>query len=276
LRPNDLFLSIATSVVLLAACAAPQPTATAVPPTPAPTKPAAAATTASTAAPTTAPATATTAPAAAPTGASTVAAKPTSAAPTTSAAPASAAQPAAAGARTFAIVPDQSEVELTVGEVFAEGNVQGDAVLTTKDIKGQIVVTREGKVVPDGSKFTVNLDSLKSDRGMRDNFIKRSTLQTAQFPNAEFQPTELRLNGAVPANAGEVKGQLVGNMTIHGVAKPVTFDLDSRLDGNTVKGEAKTNLKITDFGMQLPRVPVIASIEDLGRLQITFTANAAA
>ena len=64
-------------------------------------------------------------------------------------------------------------------------------------------------------------------------------------------------------------------MTIHGVTKPVTFDLDSKLDGNTIKGKATGSLKITDYGINLPRVPVVASIEDLARLEISFTAVAA-
>jgi polyisoprenoid-binding protein YceI len=130
-------------------------------------------------------------------------------------------------------------------------------------------------VVADKSKFTVNLESLKSDRAQRDQFIKRNPLQTSQFPNAEFQPTELKLSGTAPTTSGDVKGQLVGTMTIHGVGKPMTFDLDSKLDGNSIKGTATGNLKITDFGMTLPRVPIVASIEDLGRIQITFVANAA-
>jgi polyisoprenoid-binding protein YceI len=256
-RPNNLFLCVATSAVLAVACATPEPTATTAPPTAAP---------AATAAPTK-PAAA--APSAAPAATNTVSVS----APTQASQPAS--QTNAGGARSFAIAPDQSEVKLTVKEVFADGNVNNDAVLTTKDIKGQIVVTREGQVVADKSKFTVNLDSLKSDRGQRDQFVKRSTLQTNQFPNAEFQPTELKLNGTAPTTSGEVKGQLIGTMTIHGVGKPVTFDLDSKLDGSSVKGTATGSLKITDFGMTLPRVPIVASIEDMGRLQISFVANAA-
>jgi len=246
LRSNSLFLGVATSVVLLVGCAAPEPTATTVPPTPVPT--------------------------AAPT-------KPAAAAPTSASAPTQASQAAsqttAGGARTFAIAPDQSDVKLNVREVFADGNVNNDAQLTTKDIKGQIVVTREGQVVADKSKFTVGLDSLKSDRAQRDQFIKRNPLQTSQFPTADFQPTELKLNGTAPTASGDVKGQLTGTMTIHGVGKPVTFDLDSHLDGGAIKGTATSSFKITDFGMTLPRVPIVASIEDLARLQITFVANAA-
>lgn len=253
MRPTSLFLGVATSLVLLVACAAPEPTSSPVRPTP---------TSAPTAAGSPRPATPSSAPA------------PSNTAGPASAQASQAAADANAGARTFTVDPGQSEVKLTVKEVFADGNVTNDAVLTTKEIKGQIVITRDGHLVADKSKFTVALDTLKSDRGQRDQFIKRSTLQTSQFPNAEFQPTELKLNGPVPAGSGDVKGQLVGTMTVHGVGRPVTFDLEGRVDGGTAKGTARASLKITEFGMTLPRVPIVASIEDLGRLEITFVANA--
>jgi polyisoprenoid-binding protein YceI len=275
LRPNNLFLVLSTSLVLVAACASPEPTATAVPPTAAPTRPAAAAAaTTATPAPAAAAATPATAATTAPTATTVAASSPTAAAAPPVAATAGSAA-ATAGARAFKVDADQSEVQVRVNEQLADLPSPSDAVLTTKDIQGQIVVTREGKVVADSSKFTVGLDSLKSDRAQRDNFIKRSTLQTSQYPNAQFAPTDLKLNGPVPTQAGDLKGQLVGNMTIHGTTKPVTFDLDAKLDGSTVKGTANTQLKITDFGMTLPRVPVLLSIQDLAKLQINFAATAA-
>jgi polyisoprenoid-binding protein YceI len=199
---------------------------------------------------------------------------PTAVPPTPTAVPAK--PTAAVPTRTFAIVPDQSQVQVAVQERLADNTVNTDAVLTTRDVKGQLVVSGEGAVVPDRSKFTVNLDSLKSDRGMRDAFIKRSTLQTSTYQNAELEVTELRLNGPAPTTSGPVKGQLIGTLTIHGTARPVVFDLDGTLADNSVKGTARTQVKITDFGMTLPRVPVVASMEDLARLQIDFVANSGA
>jgi polyisoprenoid-binding protein YceI len=175
-------------------------------------------------------------------------------------------------ARTFVIVADQSEVTVRVKEQLADLAAMSDAVLSTREIKGQIVVTREGKIIADGSKFTVNLDSLKSDRAQRDNFIKRNTLETSKFSTAELAPTELKLSGPVPVS-GDLKGQLLANMTVHGTTRPVSFDLDARLDGSTVKGTAQTNVKITDFDMKIPKVALVLSVEDLVRLQVSFIAR---
>jgi polyisoprenoid-binding protein YceI len=191
------------------------------------------------------------------------------------AAAAAPAKPAATGqARRFELKPEESEVTLRVQEQLADATINTDAVLQTKAISGQLVVQPDGKVA-DGSKFSVDLNTLKSDRSMRDEFIKRSTLQVGRFPTAEFVPKEFRGLGSPLPTSGKINAQLIGDMTIHGVTKPVSFNVEGDLDGNTFKGRAFTALKITDFGMELPRVPVVASLEDLARMDIAITATAA-
>src|SRR5438105_2472569 len=80
-------------------------------------------------------------------------------APTTAPAPAAA---ASTDARWFAIDPDQTDVVLRVKEQLADNTVQTDAELRTKTISGRIGVLPDGKIA-DGSKLTVDLNSLKSD-----------------------------------------------------------------------------------------------------------------
>jgi polyisoprenoid-binding protein YceI len=185
------------------------------------------------------------------------------------------AKPAATGpARKFELKPDSSEVTLRVQERLAAATVNQDAILKTKAVTGTIAVQPDGKIA-DGSKFTVDLTTLASDSGMRDSFIKSSTLRTGQFPRAEFVPKEFRAATSPLPASGPIVGQLVGDMTIAGVTKPVTFNVEGTLDANTFKGVAFAALKITDFGMTLPRVPAVAEIEDLGRMDIAFTATAA-
>jgi polyisoprenoid-binding protein YceI len=268
-----MLASAAICSALVTACGSPAPTPTAVPPA----KPAAAATSAPV---TTTVPVATTAPTAAPTSAAAPAAtKPAAAtaasapAATGAAGPASAAtRPATAGAQTWKLASDKTQVTLKVNERLADRATNSDAVLSTKAVSGQIVLTSDGKV-QEGSRLTVDLSTLQSDSGMRDRFIKGSVLDVGTFPSAEFTPTELRGLPSPLPTSGEFKGQLVGTMKIRDTSKPVTFDLVGRVEGNTVTGTATSQVKITDFGMSLPRVPVLLSMEDLGRLEIAYTAS---
>lgn len=238
-----------TTVPAQPTAAAPKAAATAVPAAPTAAAKAAAPTTAPASAPTTAPAAATGAP--------------------------KAAAPAPGASRlTLRLEPTASEARFRVQEQFANQTVKVDAVGTTKAVSGQIVLDQDGKVVKDQSKFTVDLTTLKSDEGRRDNFIRQNTLETAKFPTAEFVPTEVKGLPSPLPRSGDVTFQLVGDMTVKSVTKPITWDVTGKIDGNTLTGQAKTTFKFGDFGMAPPRVPILAAVADDIRLEFDYKMTA--
>lgn len=214
--------------------------------------------------------------AAAPAPAATTAARAAVAAPATPAtpspAPATAAAPA--DALTFRVVPDRSSATYRVREQLVELPLPSDAVGRTQAISGQLAIRHDGTIVSESSKITVDLRTLRSDRPLRDNFLRQNTLRTA--PAAEFVPTDAPgLPRPLPL-AGEASFQLTGRMAINRVERPLTFDLQAKLEGDTLTGTATTQFKMTDFNIQPPRVPVVVSVQDEVRLEIMLTAVRAA
>jgi polyisoprenoid-binding protein YceI len=209
-----------------------------------------------------------TAPATVPT---TVSAAPARAAqPATTQAPAATA-PAAAGVSRWTLDAASSEARFRAREQLAGHDLPSDAIGRTKTVQGVIVVDKQGTVVRDQSKFEVDLNNLTSDESRRDNFIKRNTLETARFPSAVFIPTAVSgLPSPIP-DTGEGKFQLTGDMTIHGVTRSVTWDVSAKKSGNQLTGTASTVIKLVDFGMTPPKVPLVLSIEDNITLEIDFT-----
>lgn len=269
-RATLLTLTV-VALLSLAACA-PGATAPAAPTT-APAAPTAAA---KAAAPTTAPAAAK---AAAPTAAAKAAAPTTApAAPTAAAkaaAPTTAAAAAAAAARVYKIVADGTEARFLVREQLANRNLPSDAVGRTKNVSGAIAIDpATGKVDPSQSKFTVNIASLATDVSLRDGFIKRSVLTTDQFPDATFAVKEVKGLATPLPTSGDVQFQVVGDLTVRDVTKPITWDVTGKVDGNTVTGQATTAFKFGDFNLTQPRVPTVLSIEDNIRLEIDFKLTA--
>jgi polyisoprenoid-binding protein YceI len=203
---------------------------------------------------------------------------PAAAAPAASpgASPAAAASPspAASGAGTrFILASESSEARFRVKEQFVGIDAPNDAVGTTKEISGSILIGPNGAVVPAESKLVLNLNSLRTDQSNRDNFIKRNTLETQQFPNAELVVKELQgLPNPVPT-AGQATFKLLGDFTVHGVTRPTTWDVTAQFSGQEAKGIARTAVTITEFGMEMPRAGRIASVEDNVRLEIDFTAS---
>jgi polyisoprenoid-binding protein YceI len=238
------------------------------------TAPAATPSTAPTAVPTTGATAAATAYPASTTAATVAAPATATTAATTAAGSATAGTTAATGGTTFTIVADQSQAQVTVSEKFARLPSNTDAVLTTNAMQGQIVLGPDTKPT-NASKIQVDLRTLKSDDSGRDNFIRRNTLQSDQFPVAEYVITGVEQWPGPLQNGQQATFKLVGMMTIHGVTKPITFDTTATMTGDGLSGTAKTAFTFQDFGMTTPSTPIVKATDTIN-LVMTITAKKAA
>ena len=197
---------------------------------------------------------------------------PATTAPATAAPAKAASTSAAAGVSSsrWTLDPAGSEARFKAREQLAGRSLPNDAIGKTKVVQGAIVVDKQGAVLADQSKFEVDLRTLASDQSRRDDFIKANTLNTSQYPSAVFVPTAVTgLPSSIP-ESGEGAFKLTGNMTIHGVTKPATWDVTVKKSGNQLTGTASTVIKLTDYGMTPPRVPVVLSIEENITLELDF------
>ncbi len=230
----------------------------------------------------TSPAAVTTAPvqqpttAAQPTAAPTLVAQPT-AAPTLVAQPTAAPQPttAAATGQGVRLVLDSnnSQASYRAREQLLGRNLPSDAVGTTKGVKGQIMLGAGGEPVPEQSQITVDLTTLQSDERRRDTFIKSDTLQTNRFPSATFVAKDIEGLPVPLPTSGDATFQLSGDLTVHGVTRPVTWQVTATFAGAAVNGSATTTVHISDFGMTPPKAGPVLSIEDQLTLEMNFSAS---
>jgi polyisoprenoid-binding protein YceI len=143
---------------------------------------------------------------------------------------------------------------------------------STRQVSGTIVLDPSGAVLGDQSKVVVDLRTLKSDEGRRDNFIQRNTLETGRFPTADFVLKEVRGLPSPLPSSGETTFQLVGDLTIHGVTRPATWAATARFAGQEITGTATTSVRLEDFDMARPRVPLVLGIEETLSLELSFRA----
>jgi polyisoprenoid-binding protein YceI len=187
----------------------------------------------------------------------------------------SSADPSTSGASAGAIVlalTDGSQASYRAREQLVGNNLPSDAVGTTQGVTGTVVINPDGTVASDQSQVTVDLTSLKSDQGRRDNFIQGNTLHTSEFPTATFVPTAVQGLPLPLPTSGEASFQLLGNLTVHGVTQPVTWDVTAQFGDSSVTGNATTTVQITDFGMTPPKAGPVLSIENTVTLDLAFTA----
>lgn len=164
-----------------------------------------------------------------------------------------------------------NEARFVVREQLARAELPNDAVGATTAITGGITLDAKGKVDPKDSRITVDLTGLKSDRDMRDRFIKRRTIVTDSFPTAQLVVTDIQGLPATLPVSGSLTLTLVGDLTVHGVTRASTWDVTATASGDTLTGRAVTHIKFGDFGMEQPRVAIVLSVVDDIRLEYDFT-----
>lgn len=122
------------------------------------------------------------------------------------------------------------------------------------DMKGAFVVGRTPSESLVNATIPVSSVNAKHKK-LEDHLRSADFFDVAQFPEMSFESTRVRWN-----NRGE--GVLSGNLTIHGVTRPVEFALKVTGAGKGPRGdtragfEANVTVKRSDFGMTygLPRI----------------------
>ena len=70
--------------------------------------------------------------------------------------------------------------------------------------------------------------------------------------------------------SGSRELELMGDLSIHGVAVPVTWKATAQFTETEVKGLATTAVTFAPFGMENPKGPFLLSVEDNIRLELEF------
>lgn len=197
---------------------------------------------------------------------------PPSTSPAVSAAPSTAAVP---GGLTFT-VGTGSKAVVRVNEQLADRNLPSDAVLTSSKVSGEFTLLPDGTFAP-GSKIVVDLTSLASDNSLRDNTVRRTVLETQRYPQAMFVPTKTTGLPLPLAATGDLSFGIVGQMTVHGVTKDMTFDVTGKRTESDlqVAANVKPAFPFATFGMSQPRVFTVISIKDEIRLEVDLVAKQA-
>jgi polyisoprenoid-binding protein YceI len=182
----------------------------------------------------------------------------------------SATAPALAGLH-LTVAPTGNEARYRIREQLVRVDLPGEAIGKTTEITGGIGIGPDGRIIPAESKFVVNVGPLKSDRDMRDGYVRRRVLETDQYPTVEFTPTGFSgLPKALPTD-GSHTFDVIGNLTVHGVTKPTTWRVKAEAKNGRVTGNASTLFTFSDFNLPQPRVPVLLSVEDTIRLEYDFS-----
>jgi polyisoprenoid-binding protein YceI len=175
----------------------------------------------------------------------------------------------------FRIVPEQSEARFLIDEILAGSpkTVVGVTSDVTGEITGDVASPQSVAVGP----IQVDMSSLRTDNNFRNRALHDAILQTGNEANrfATFLVTSIEGLPAEVAFGTPYNLSLAGDLTIHGVTRPVTFEaVVTPVSETRLEGTASVSLPYRDFDVQILRLPPqVASVGDVVTLEIDFVAE---
>jgi polyisoprenoid-binding protein YceI len=171
----------------------------------------------------------------------------------------------------YAVAPTGNEARYRVREQLANLPAPNDAVGVTQKVTGAIVIGPNGQPIPAQSRIVVDAADLATDQQMRDNFVRRNTLQTEQYPTVEVVPTSFRGLPAGPLpTSGRHSFELIANVTIRDVTRSVTWNVTADFAPGRVSGTADTRFLFSEFGIATPQVARVLSVSSSIGLEYDF------
>jgi polyisoprenoid-binding protein YceI len=154
-----------------------------------------------------------------------------------------------------------------IKELFGDALLKRDAVGQTNAVHGTLTIA-PGRVR--AAVITADLTRLGSDRPARDAYVRDTSLETNKYPTARFTLTAPIALPARAAKGTKLHLRASGRLLLHGVTRPVTFQVDARWNGPTIDVVGTAPIVLADYRIRAPDT-VIARVEDHGSIEFDLT-----
>lgn len=146
------------------------------------------------------------------------------------------------------VVGEGSQATFTANEKLAQFPLPNEAVMRSTALTGDIRL--DGRP----SKITLDLLRLSSDQPRRDMFIRQGfrahPVAVLTVPSISALPDRYETGQTV-------KQTVRGTLAINGVERPITFEIEARMDGAVLSVLGKTSFLWKDFDLPPPNTPTV-------------------
>jgi polyisoprenoid-binding protein YceI len=196
------------------------------------------------------------------------------AAPATSTTEAPAAAAATGELTRFQIVQAESQASFTLDELL--NGAPKTVVGTTDQVAGEIAISPDDLSAAQIGTITINARTFATDSTRRDQAIRNFVLSTDSYELITFTPTSISGLSGSGAPGTPYTFQIAGDLTIRDKTMPVVFDATVQAENTSrLNGTATTTINRSDFGLDIPSVPMVANVSEQVQLNLTFVAESA-
>ncbi|PJF27501.1 MAG: hypothetical protein CUN52_14455 [Phototrophicales bacterium] len=175
----------------------------------------------------------------------------------------------------FRISQDESRVTFNIYEEL--NGAPFTVVGTTNQVAGDVVVDFANPNTSQVGEIVIDLSTLRTDNGNRDNAIRSRILQAnqEQYRYGRFVPTDIAGLPTSPVSVGDtITFTITGDLTLVEVTRSVTFEMTLTVESETrLVGRGVTQILYPDFNLRIPSVPFVANVADEVDLFIDFVAT---
>lgn len=172
------------------------------------------------------------------------------------------------------LVPGESSVSYEVGETFFNQNNRFNiAIGKTTQLSGKITIDPANPQNSSIGTIEVDISQFQSDSNRRDNTIRDRFLESNQYPIATFVPNQIEGLPTSYAEGETLNFKVSGDLTVHEVTKPVTFDVQATLANNELRGTANTTILMSNFGVGPIEMGGVLGTEDEVKLDMQIVAR---
>ena len=146
-------------------------------------------------------------------------------------------------------ITEGSEVGYRVAEVLFGIDTEG--VGRTELVTGWITLDDTSIT---SAEFTVDVASMQSDDGRRDGQFRGRIMETDEFPTASFELTQPVDLGVRAIEGATVATTISGDLTMHGVTNPVSFEVSAKVEGERLGVIGSVPVVFTDYDIVDPSI----------------------
>lgn len=177
------------------------------------------------------------------------------------------------GQVVYRIDTTQSLARYSVQETFV-GQPISTAGGTTEQIAGDILIDHDDYAQSQVGTIVINVEQFTSDSDLRDRRIRREFLESSEYPEAVFVPTELIDFPTQVVEGSAYTFEIVGDLTIRETTLPTRWTVTVTLTGDVLTGAASTVIRMSDFGIGPIDIVGLVATEDEVQMEFEFVAVA--
>lgn len=147
------------------------------------------------------------------------------------------------GSLTMAFSPAETKL------ISEKGHIHFLSHTSVEDIKADNYKIKSSLDMSNGAVIiSVPMQSYKFENAtMQKHFNSPKFLDTKQFPKSKFKGTISNLSEVDFSKDGTYSATITGNLSLHGITKPVTEKATFKVSGSNITMDSKMNLTLADY-----------------------------